>query len=147
MLLCLAGCGEAEQGGENISFAYNGIQIRMGAEAGPILEKLGAPKSYTESPSCAFEGLDKTYYYGSFYLSTSPLEGGERVDMLWFADDSVATEAGIRIGSGKEQVEQACGAAAFDGSNSYVLTAGESRLVILLEDERVSSIRYELCIP
>ena len=54
-------------------YAVRGVEIMMHAEAAPILAALGEPVSYTESASCAFTGLDKTYYYGGFYLETYPL--------------------------------------------------------------------------
>ena len=87
--------------------------------------------------------MDKTYYYGSFYLSTYPLDGKDCIYNLWFADDTVATEEGIRIGSTQSQVEEAYGRDCFNGTNCFVLTRGQSRLVILMEEGKVSSIRYE----
>ena len=51
-------------------YTVQGVDIMMHANAAPILEQLGEPVSYTEEASCAFTGLDKTYYYGGFYLQT-----------------------------------------------------------------------------
>lgn len=146
MLLSLAGCGSVNPDlqEENFTFTYNGTQIMLGAEAAAIIDALGEPRSYTEEPSCAFEGMDKTYYYGSFYLSTYPMDGKDYVYNLWFADDGVTTDAGIRIGSSQSQVEEAYGKDCFNGTNSFVLTKGQSRLVILIEEEAVSSVRYEV---
>ena len=146
MLLSFVGCGadhlDAQDG--NFSFSYNGTAITLGAEAAPILDALGEPRSYTEEPSCAFDGMDKTYYYGSFYLSTYPMEGKDYIYNLWFSDDTVATEEGIRIGSTQSQVEDAYGKDCFNGTNSFMLTKGQSRLVILVEEETVTSVRYEV---
>ena len=146
MLLSLVGCGTTEpnQQEENFSFTYNGTKIMLDAEAAPVIDALGEPRSYTEEPSCAFDGMDKTYYYGSFYLSTYPLDGKDYVYNLWFADDGVATDEGIRIGSSQSQVEDTYGKDCFDGTNSFVLTKGQSRLVILVEEGTVSSVRYEV---
>lgn len=146
MLFSLAGCGAAEPNlqEENFSFTYNGTQITLGEEAAPIIDALGAPRSYTEEPSCAFDGMDKTYYYGSFYLSTYPMDDKDYVYNIWFADDGVATDEGIRVGSSQSQVEDAYGKECFNGTNSYVLTKGQSRLVILIEEQTVSSVRYEV---
>ena len=146
MLLSLVGCGstDIDPQEENFTFAYNGTKITLGAEAAPIIDALGEPRSYTEEPSCAFEGMDKTYYYGSFYISTYPLDGKDYIYNLWFADDGVATDEGIRIGSTQSQVEDAYGKKCFNGTNSFMLTKGQSRLVILIEDGKVSSIRYEV---
>lgn len=145
LVFCGAGCGAAEAKTDESgwSFSYNGTRIEMKADAAPILSALGEPKSYTEETSCAFEGLDKTYYYGSFYMTTYPMDGKDYVYSLWFADDSVATEEGIRIGSTRAEVETVCGAESFDGSNAFVLTRGETKMTIILTDGLVSSVQYE----
>lgn len=148
ILFSLAGCGAAEPNPqeENFSFTYNGTTITLGAEAAPIIDALGEPRSYTEEPSCAFDGIDKTYYYGSFYLSTYPLDGKDYVYSIWFADDSVATNDGIRIGSTQAQVEAICGADCFNGTNAYAQVMDSSKLTILMEEGIVSSIQYEMII-
>ena len=148
MLLSLVGCGTTDpnQQEENFSFTYNGTKIMLDAEAVPIIDALGEPRSYTEEPSCAFDGMDKTYYYGSFYLSTYPMEGKDFVYSFWYADDSVATEEGIRIGSTKAEVEAIYGADCFNGANAYTQAQSNSKLTILMEDGMVSSIQHELII-
>lgn len=146
MLLSFAGCadGNAPEQEENFSFTYQNISITLGAEATSILEALGEPRSYTEEASCAFDGVDKTFYYGSFYLSTCPIDGKDCINTIWFADDTVATEDGIRIGASRTQVETICGKEAFDGKNSFVLSRGNSKLTILLEEDTVKGVRYEI---
>lgn len=146
MLLSCVGCGtqNPDSQEENFSFTYNGTIITLGAEATSIIDALGEPKSYTDEPSCAFDGMDKTYYYGSFYLSTYPLDGKDYVYSIWFADDSVATNDGIKIGTTKAQVEAIYGADCFNGTTAYTQTRGSSKLTILTEDGMVSSIQYEL---
>ena len=145
IIACLWGCGasDAPSKQDGFAFTYNAVQITPGAQAETALEALGKPKSYTEEPSCAFDGMDKTYYYGSFYLSTYPLEGKDYVLRIWLADDSVATAEGIRIGSGQGEVEKAYGAACFNGSNAFVSTKGDTRLTVILEDGAVTTILYE----
>lgn len=145
MLFGLAGCGATgtDPKEENFSFTYNGTKITLGAEAAPIIDALGEPRSYTEEQSCAFDGMDKTYYYGSFYLSTCSVDGKDYVYSLWFADDTVATPEGIRIGSTGAQAEAAYGRESLNGANAWVLTEGKSTLSILLTDGAVSALRYD----
>lgn len=145
VLLGLAGCGGSGSRiqEEGFSVTFGGIQISPGAEAAPVIDALGEPKSYTESPSCAFEGVERTYYYGSFYLSTCPVEGRDYVYSIWFADDGVATEDGIRIGNTQSEVEEFCGVGCFHGGNACTRTLGNSRLTILLSDGLVCSVQYE----
>lgn len=87
--------------------------------------------------------MDKTYYFGSFYLSTCPLNGGDAIYRIWLADDSVATEGGIRIGQTQAEVERICGANCFGGTNACTQVKGDSQLTVLLTDGIVSSIQYE----
>ena len=124
-------------------FTANGVDISMNAPAADILATLGEPKSYTEQASCAFEGLDKTYFFGSFYLQTYPGTEGDCVYSLWLVDDTVTTAEGIYIGSSQQEVENAYGADTFDGANSFTVTKGDSILTIILENGVVSSIQYD----
>ena len=130
------------------SWKYNvqGVDIMMHAEAAPILEALGEPVSYTEEASCAFSGLDKTYYYGGFYLQTYPLEDADYIFSAWLVDDSSTTPEGIYIGASQAEVEAAYGADSFNGSNAYILKGTTSTLTIILEDGKVSSIQYDAVI-
>lgn len=145
----MAACGgetpaPTEPAKDNYVFTYNGTAIMMDVEATDIVAALGEPKSYTEETSCAFEGLDKTYFYGSFYLSTYPMGEKDFVYSVWFADDTVSTAEGIRIGNTQAQVESAYGTAGYNGSNAYKMTKGDSTLTIILTDGLVSSVIYEI---
>lgn len=124
-------------------FNYNGIEIAMNANAADILAQLGEPRSYTEEASCAFVGLDKTYFYGSFYLQTYPVGEEDFVYCVWLVDDSVTTKEGIYIGAAQEEVENAYGAAGYNGSNAYIIVAGDSKLTVILDNDVVSSIQYD----
>ncbi len=123
-------------------FTYEGTEIRLHADMAPILEKLGEPKKYNESASCAFEGLDKSYYYGSFYLETYPQGDKDFVSGWWFADDSVTTPEGIYIGSSKAEVEKAYGTDGYNGTNAYTVNKDAGMLTIILENDVVTSIQY-----
>lgn len=124
-------------------FTHNGTQIAMNLPAEPIIAALGEPVSFTEQTSCAFTGLDKTYYYGSFYMDTYPTENGDRVYSLWIVDDTVTTQEGLYIGAAQSQVEALYGADGFNGSNAYILEKEQSRLTILVENGVVTSIQYD----
>ena len=127
-------------------YAVRGVEIMMHAEAAPILAALGEPVSYTESASCAFTGLDKTYYYGGFYLETYPLNDVYYINSIWLVDDSSTTPEGIYIGATQAEVEAAYGAESFNGSNAYILNGTTSTLTIILEGGNVTSIQYDAVI-
>lgn len=150
VLILFGGCGQKgeappEENG-NLGVQIQNVQVRMHDEAAPILEALGKPLSYTEVPSCAFEGMEKNYYYGSFYVTTRPEDGNEYIQCLWFTDDSVATEEGVRIGDSREAVEAAYGADSKKGENEYVIQEGNAKLVILLTNDLVTHVQYDALI-
>ena len=124
-------------------YSVQGVEIMMHAPAASILEALGEPVSYTEEASCAFSGLDKTYYYGGFYLQTYPMGDEDFVFSLWLVDDSSTTPEGIYIGASQAEVEAAYGAEGFNGSNAYILKGTTSILTIILDGGVVSSIQYD----
>lgn len=157
MLLCFVGCGKDETetaapaapaapAVDGWSFDYNGTEIAISADAAPIVEALGEPKNYTEETSCAFEGLDKTYFYGNFYMTTYPQGDKDYVFSMWFVDDSLTTAEGIYIGADQADVEAAYGADTFNGSNAYIVEKGSTKLTVLIADGCVSSIQYELVV-
>ena len=93
VLLCLL-C--ACDGGENTKKTYavtlNDVKIEIDAEANSILHAVGSWLTYDESPSCAFDGLDRIYNYGAFEIQTYPIEGQEFIANVYLNDDTVATE-------------------------------------------------------
>ena len=123
---------------------YKGQQLRIHADFAPILAALGQPVTYNESSSCAFDGLDKTYYYGNLYIDTYPVGDKDYIYDFWFADDSISTAEGIYIGATKAQVEAAYGTECFNGNNAYIITKADESLTIILEDGVVTSIQYSL---
>ena len=127
---------------DSYSFTYNGKKVALHAPMSEVIAALGKEKSYSESASCAFEGLDKTYGYGSFYIQTYPIGDKDYVYSFWFVDDMVETDEGICIGSKLADVQAAYGTEGYNGSNAYQLTKGSGTLTIILENDAVSSIQY-----
>ena len=141
--------GESQEnppvGGETFgAFVYNNVSLGIGADVTEdVLSALGEPKNYTETTSCYFEGLDKTYYYGSFYLYVgAPADAPEYVFAVELCDDTVATAEGLSIGDSKDKVESIYGADGFNGSNQYTIVSNGATLIIQLSGDKVSSIQY-----
>lgn len=143
--LLLTGCGTSgkDPAAAYLGFSLEETRIVMNAPASSVLNTLNSPLQYTETASCAFDGVEKTYYFGSFYLTTYPSEEGDRIGSVWFADDTVSTEEGIRIGSDRSAVLDAYGEEAFLTADSCVVSDGNCNLTILLTGDAVSSVVYE----
>ena len=129
---------------DRYTLVYKGTNIMMKAEAAAICEALGECKSYNEETSCAFDGLDKSYTYTSFILTTYPDGDIDRINSVTLLDDTVSTVDGISIGDTKEKVESVYGADSFNGVNAYIMTEGQAQLAILIDTttEKVNSIQY-----
>ena len=153
MMLCFAACDTPETPNnptdkepvqDSFTFTYKGTKIALHAPADQVIAALGEPLEYSESTSCAFDGLDKSYKYGSFYLETYPIGDKDYVYGWWFVDDLVETDEGICIGSSKAAVDAAYGAENFNGTNAYTVKKGSGVLTIILEKDVVSSVQYAI---
>lgn len=141
VLLC-AGCGK-ETRTEDFRFAYREVEIGMNAEAGPVLYRLGEPMECSQSPSCAAAGMDTTYYHGGIYLTTATVEGTERIIRAWFADDTVCTGEGLKIGDPRSRAEELYGMEGFREDGTWEAVRGNTRLIITFEDGYANGIIYE----
>ena len=127
---------------EGYSFEIDGVTIPMNVDAAPIVEKLGEPVEYFEAASCAFQGLDKIFYYNGFELGTYPNGDKDYVSYVNLLDDSVATDKGVYLGSTLEEVTSAYGNEYTVEGASYVYRLGETKLTFILEEDEVTSITY-----
>lgn len=147
--LCLVGCGnkksdESQKSSEKaFAFTADGKTISLDQDMSEVKGMLGTEKSYSEAASCAFEGLDKTYYYGSFYVETYPDGDKDKVNMIWFADDTVSTEEGISIGDSVDKVKETYGEGKEVGANGLEYVSGNSKLTFIIDNGIVSQITYE----
>ncbi|MBP0726359.1 hypothetical protein J5Y03_14450 [Bacillus sp. RG28] len=120
----------------------NGVSIAMNAKAAPIIKQLGKEKNYFEAPSCAFQGLEKTYSYNGFDLNTFEKDGVDYVVGIAFTDDTIATTEGVSLFAKKEEVLQKYGNGYKQKNNSYTYKADGTNLIFLIENNEVSSIEY-----
>lgn len=124
-------------------FIHQDVVIEIDADAAPILEKLGEANSYFEAASCAFNGLDKMYTYGSFELDTYPVDDKDYVSMVLFKDDSIATAEGVSIGDPAEKVTEVYGKDAAKENGMIVYQKDGMKLCFIVENGSVSSIEYQ----
>lgn len=138
------GTGTGEEGIiKDYPFVYGGVTIHMNTDAAPVLIALGEPLEYFEAESCAFKGLDKTYFYSGIELTTYPKDADtDYISSVNFKDDSVSTPEGIYIGSSLSDMLTAYGEDNTVSGNSYTYTLGNSSMVFVVEDDEVAAITY-----
>ena len=97
------------------------IELFMHKEAASVLNVLGEPLTYLEAPSCAFQGTDRIYGFGSY---------------------EITTYEGIYIGCSKNDMEAAYGTEYQETSGSYIYTKDDMTLQFITEQDTIIAIRY-----
>ena len=118
-----------------------GNTVAVNQDMTGVLAVEGEPLSYFEAESCAFDGLDKTYTYAGFVISTRPEEGKDLVNSILLTDDSVTTPEGVYIGSSRDAVIAAYGEGDEVGA-SLSYTKGDCTLNFIFDGDTVISIEY-----
>ena len=134
--------GQTAGGTDVFSFVTNGTEITVNQNMAEVLTALGECQSYFEAESCAFEGLDKTYTYAGFVITTYPNGEQDFVGSIRLTDDSAATREGAYIGCTAEQVRAIYGDAEEENIGALSYAGGDTKLNFILEDGVVISIEY-----
>ena len=117
-------------------------KIAIDGDMKAITDALGEPTSYFESNSCAFQGLDKVYTWGSVTVRTYPEDDGDCVLSIELKDDSVSTPEGIGIGDSDERVEELYGTPDKTTDVAKIYTKGNTDLTFLITNGEVTAITY-----
>ena len=125
------------------TFVYNGVEISVDMKMDELLAKLGEEDSYFEAPSCAFDGMQRIYTYGSMELNTYIGEDGDYLDAIILKDDLISTPEGIKVGDSPEMVVEAYGENYTDNNGSYTYEKDDMKLNFIVEDGAVVSIQYK----
>ena len=125
------------------TFTYSDYQFGVGMAVDSVLQTLGEASDKETSASCAFGGLDTTYYYSSIQISTNDEDGYEKIYSIYLEDDLVSTEKGVCVGNTADQVKAAYGEPGQDSGESCLIYAKDGMyLKFNLKDGKVSSITY-----
>ena len=121
-----------------------GVKISLDDEAKDILPAMGALIDYDETPTCNYEGMDKTYVYNGVQLETYTMKNIEYVRKILLLDDSSETPEGLRVGASEETVTELYGEPTekFDGGYRYDDKKDSNRLEIGLRDGKVTYVLY-----
>ncbi len=124
-------------------FKYKKVSASMHGKAAAFMKKAGKPVSQKRSKSCAYDGLDGTYVYKDFILTTysHSMKGEQYINSITLRTGQVATKEGIRIGSSYNAVVKKYGKAK-DNMGVYTYTKGKSRLQIEITNSKVTNITY-----
>ncbi len=134
--------GSQSTGPKEFVFETGGKTVRIDEDMADVLADLGKEKSYFEAASCAFEGLDKTYTYSGFAITTRPDGDKDYVQSILLSDDSVTTPEGLYIGCSKDDVLKMYGDGGEETLGGITYTLGGTVLSIVFDKDTVISIEY-----
>ncbi len=124
------------------TFIYKNTAVTPHAKMSELMNGIGDPTTYEESPSCLYQGLDKDYTYPGFKLRTYPENEVDYVLNVCFTDDSVATPEGIMLGSSRSDVINAYGSSFTEANGNTVYVKGNTELRFRFDGDSVSAIEY-----
>ena len=124
------------------SFIYKNTTVTPHTKMSELVNGLGIPTTYEESPSCLYRGLDKDYTYPGFKLRTYPLNGVDYVLNVCFVDDSVETPEGIMLGSTRDEVIAAYGTSFVEENGNTIYRLDDAELRFRFSDNGVTAIEY-----
>lgn len=127
------------------SFEFKGTAITPGMKQDALLAALGDADNTFEAPSCAGEGTDYTFTYGSIEISTVPnADGANEVTMIVLKDDLVSTPEGVSLFMGVADMTNAYGDGYTVNGSAYTYTKGNVLLQFIAENDEITSIQYML---
>jgi len=136
---------EAETGNDSqdvFFFVINGVEVRMGEPALPIIEKLGQYNDFFEAPSCAFEGFDRSWYYSGFVVHAYPDGDEDFILSVVLNDDANGTDRRVFIGMSYEDMVAAYGSDYEQNQDQFLYRLGSTSLAFIISDDFIASITY-----
>lgn len=126
------------------TFTYSKVKVTMHNEASKLLKKAGKPIEKTESKSCSYDGMDRSYEYDDFIVNTysNSKKGKEYICRIYFKTSNVKTDKGIKIGSKKADVIKKYGKTK-NNYGVYSYTKGDTKLQFEIDKKGiVIAIQY-----
>ena len=127
---------------EGFSFTINGVEIIMGHPAFPIIENLGEPQNYHESISCAFDGIDRSWYFNGFIVHAYPLGDEDFILSVILTDDINGTDRRIYLGMTYDDMVRAYGSDYERDQDQYLYRLGSTSLAFIMQDGYIGQITY-----
>ncbi len=127
------------------AFESSGTAIEINSKVETYTNKFGEPKGgYYEAKSCAFEGLDKFWYYDGFTIQAYQKDGADLVYSVTLTDDTEKTKEGVKIGDTKDKMTSVYGSSFKADGTMCSYEAGNMKLEFNIKDDVIISIAYML---
>lgn len=131
-----------ETNNKTYSLHYNDVELTPGATFDATKIDKEAKKSVI--PSCAFDGEDNVYTYEFMEVTTHIEDGKEIIYSVYFIDDSISTDEGIKISDDFASVKEKYGDDSTNEGTHYSYKSGKVKLTFDVNNEVVIGIEYTL---
>lgn len=142
--------GQPEQEQQNAasdvtySYTFEGVELIPNAPFDPSV--LPEAESVYEVPSCAIEGTDNLYNYGTFELTAFDDGTGEVIYSIFFVDPNITTDEGLALGDDVQKMIDLYGENYVQEGTAYIYTGGNTVLSVLVQNDVVTSIEFRMAI-
>lgn len=144
MVLLVVGCGQPETNPntERFGFVYQNVTLIPGTTF-PKSQLPEASSVYTV-PSCAMEGTDNVYNYEVIEVTAFQDQTGESIYSIYLLDANTPTAEGLYLGDSLSRVTELYGTQYQQEDTQISYQKGDTLLVIILQEDCVSSIEYRM---
>ena len=127
---------------EGFCLTFNGVELIPGTvyDAAALPE----PGSVYQVPSCAIEGTDNLYNYGTFELTAFDDGEKELIYSILLTDPNITTTEGLALGDDVQKMVDLYGEGYTQQGNAYVYTGDAELLYIITQNDKVASIEYRM---
>ena len=129
---------------ENFNVSYLGVDVTPGIPYDR--DSIPEEGTYSEIPSCAFEGTDNVSTFSHVEITSAKINGVESVYSVYFLDPEVQTKEGVMISDERSKVIEKYGNDYEEVGNKITYTKGQVQLSFIIENDVVTSIEYVLVV-
>lgn len=115
---------------------FKSEKIKPNDDFSSIKSGLGEPDEEYSSPSCLYDGDDKTFIYGGVTVFTYPDGSKDKVLEVEVVSDDAQTPKGLKIGLSVDEVTEIYGNSGYDGYSCQYVDGGVT-LYVDFEDGKV----------
>jgi len=124
------------------AFTHDGITLTPGTAFDTAA--LPAADFVYQVPSCAFEGTDNVYSYGTYEVTAYDEGKGEFIYSIYLADPNITTAEGLALGDDVSRITELYGPNCVVADNQYTYLGRGTQLVIVVNNDFVASIEYRI---
>ena len=125
---------------EGFSFTFEGVELIPGQSFDASV--LPTPQSVYQVPSCAIEGTDNVYNYGTIEVTAFNDGTGEVIYSVYIVDANTPTDEGLYIGDTVDHVIAAYGEDCVRENGQITYQKGDTLLILIMDGDYVLSIDF-----